>query len=425
MYKIKNLIIVLLLLSITTLVEAQNSGMNSPYTRFGYGDINTNSSSASQSMGGIGIGYRAKNTINSMNPASYSNIDTMKFIFDFGASYAYTKFSAENQPTSSTFNGNFDFISFLFPISKFVGVSFGLSPFSTVGYNFSHTDSIPGTTGNNAYVYKQSFNGSGGLNQVYGGLSAKFFDHLSVGVNTSLVFGNITHYEENTPISIDGYYTTSQQSNLYVHDFRLRYGVQYFTTINQKHDITIGVIYEHKSSISGNFQYINSYGGNIIDTTSTNYGFDFPSLYGAGLYYTYNKKLSFGFDYSLQKWSEARYYGTTGSLNDVQKLAFGAEYLPDIFSKKTSERIHYRIGTNFSNLNSQITDATGGTQNIYTYAVTAGVGIPIKRNASLLNISCEYGKIGKTTAGMVEENYFKVSVSSTFIESWFSKSVIR
>ena len=73
------------LLFLPIFVMAQN-GTNSPYTRYGYGDLSNRSFGAGRSMGGVGIGLRSSKQINPMNPASYSSMDSMTFLFDFGAS---------------------------------------------------------------------------------------------------------------------------------------------------------------------------------------------------------------------------------------------------------------------------------------------------------------------------------------------------
>jgi len=65
-------------------LSAQNSTI-SPYTRFGYGVIADKSFGAGRSMGGIGFGLRSSQQINPMNPASYSSMDSLTFLFDVGA----------------------------------------------------------------------------------------------------------------------------------------------------------------------------------------------------------------------------------------------------------------------------------------------------------------------------------------------------
>ncbi len=419
MHKTKYFAFILMLLSSTTLLQAQ-SGTNSPYTRYGYGDINTTSYSAARAMGGIGIGFRAKGSINPINPASYSNVDTLTFMFDLGISGNYTMYKT-NSEENGKFNGSFDYISLLFPVTKWMGISLGVNPYSMVGYNFSAIDTLQANTPQNdsdeSELMQYSYNGNGGLSQIYLGASAKFLKHISLGVNAYYLFGNITHYKESQQISNDNNYTAYQQDNLYINDFRFRFGGQYFTNFNKKHDLTVGLIYEFKSGLSGDYEFTTATKGISSETDETSEGFDFPSLYGAGFYYTYNKKFSIGADFSYQDWKDAQYYGVTDTLASVSKINIGAEYLHDPFSKKFHNRIRYRAGATLYNSYVKMDD---GFNN---FSVTLGAGIPFRRNASMLNIGLEYGEMGNKSN--IKENYFKISLSTTFVERWFLKNVIR
>ena len=72
MNKVQNLIILALTaaLSMTAAGIAAQNNTNSPYTRYGYGQLQDQGFSVSQSMGGISYGLRSNATINPGNPAS-------------------------------------------------------------------------------------------------------------------------------------------------------------------------------------------------------------------------------------------------------------------------------------------------------------------------------------------------------------------
>ena len=54
-----------------------------------------------------------------------------------------------------------------------------------IGYDYKFTDSIsvPNNLDATEMPYQQSFNGKGGISQVYFGLSASFLKHFSLGVS--------------------------------------------------------------------------------------------------------------------------------------------------------------------------------------------------------------------------------------------------
>ena len=62
---------------------AQNQ-INSPYSRFGIGDLQSNILSEYAAMGGSSIGSYNPNIVNPYNPASYSAFRANSFIFSTG-----------------------------------------------------------------------------------------------------------------------------------------------------------------------------------------------------------------------------------------------------------------------------------------------------------------------------------------------------
>ena len=68
------------------------SGSNSPYSRYGFGQLSDQSFGNSKAMGGIAYGLRNGYQINAANPASYSAVDSLTFLFDFGMSLQNSNF---------------------------------------------------------------------------------------------------------------------------------------------------------------------------------------------------------------------------------------------------------------------------------------------------------------------------------------------
>ena len=71
---------VFLLMILSGVTVAQNN-TNSPYTRYGYGQLAEQGSGNSRAMGGIAYGLRDRYQINFANPASYTAVDSLTFIF--------------------------------------------------------------------------------------------------------------------------------------------------------------------------------------------------------------------------------------------------------------------------------------------------------------------------------------------------------
>ena len=104
-----------------TVLVAQNN-MNSPYSRFGLGVLSEQQVGADRAMGGIGIGTRGHNNINLLNPASYSTVDTLSFLFDFGFSLQNGNFS-ENGKKVNAKNAGPDYVAMQFRVQPKIGMT--------------------------------------------------------------------------------------------------------------------------------------------------------------------------------------------------------------------------------------------------------------------------------------------------------------
>ena len=423
MYKNKLLFLVLSLLVLTQVAIGQNN-TNSPYTRFGYGDIVDNNSAEQRGMGGIGIGTRSNQSINAMNPASYSAVDSMTFMFDLGTSVLASHFS-DKTIRKTTLNSNLEYITMQFPLAKWLGFSAGMLPYSFSGYNFFQNDTtyITNSSTRDNIPYTRSFVGTGGFSQVYTGISANFFKHISVGVNAYYMFGNMANNRYLTFSNTADYTSTAQYNSITASSFRFRYGAQFYNTFDKKHDVTLGFIYEQKAKFNGSFSKTTS--GVLTDTISTAYEFEMPTVYGIGLYYTYNKKLSIAIDYTMQQWKDAKFYWSPDSLKNLEnltnrsKLAIGMEYIPNPTGRKFADKVKYRLGFNISDSYFKVDGVTPPKN----FGVSVGVGLPLYNKASgtvtMLNTSLEYGKIGSQIK--LQEDYLKLTLNVAFNEHWFFK----
>jgi hypothetical protein len=418
MYKNKAFLFVLVSLLLTQLSVGQNN-TNSPYTRFGYGDISDGNSGEQRAMGGVALGARSNKSINTFNPASYSSVDSMTFMFDLGSSALLSRFST-NQGSTNTFNANLEYITMQFPLAKNLGFSAGLLPYSFAGYNFYKTDKHyvnMGLSDFDSVQYRTCFNGEGGISQVYAGLSANFLNHISVGVNAYYMYGTVNNIRSQRILSSSD--STIEYNSIHASNFRFRYGVQLYNTFAEKHDVTLGLIYEQKAKLNGTFSQT-TYGvlTELSDGTKNDSTFELPTMYGVGLYYTYNKKLSVGLDYTMQKWGDAKFRGNY-DLSNRSKIALGVQYQPNARGRKFTDRMSYRGGFNISDSYYKVNSSTPPKN----YGVSCGFGLPLYNNATntitMLNASFEYGKIG--TSSLLREDYYKFTLNIAFNEHWFFK----
>ena len=123
--------ILLIALSIGAVAWAQN-GTSSPYSRFGYGILGDNAIGAQRAMGGVGYALHSNRQINMMNPASYTSMDSLTFLFDIGLTYQAVT-THEGQLSETSQSGSLDYIVMQFPLGRHMAGSIGLLPYSNVG----------------------------------------------------------------------------------------------------------------------------------------------------------------------------------------------------------------------------------------------------------------------------------------------------
>ena len=113
-------------------------GTKSPYSQFGIGSLNDQSQGMSRGMNGVGYALRQGNQVNTLNPASYSSVDSLTMLFDMGLSGQFTHFEEGNVKRNASM-ASFEYVVGSFRAWKNVGVSFGVLPYSSVGYDYQST----------------------------------------------------------------------------------------------------------------------------------------------------------------------------------------------------------------------------------------------------------------------------------------------
>ena len=117
------------------LLHAQN-GINTPYSRYGFGIMADRSMGFNKAMGGISQGMRDGQQINVGNPASYSAVDSLTALFDLGFSIGNANFDMGNMKQNAK-NSSFDYFAFQFRAWRHVGITAGIRPYTNIKYDFS------------------------------------------------------------------------------------------------------------------------------------------------------------------------------------------------------------------------------------------------------------------------------------------------
>ena len=409
----------LLLTMVTGMAIAQNN-TNSPYTRYGYGDLSDQSFGYSKAMGGIAFGLRDGAQINPLNPASYTAIDSLTFLFEGGVSLQNMNISGSGVKLNAK-NSSFDYLAMQFRLHPRITMSIGLLPFSNVGYSVSDSKV------DNGVSQTRSFTGDGGLHQLYGGIGVKVLKNLSLGVNASYFWGDITRTRTIIYPATSESYSYIQQMGVSISDYKLDFGTQYTLDFNKKHSMTIGAVFSPKHKLNNDYTVttqVSTTNSNNLDAT-----LELPNTFGVGFTYNYDKRLTVGADYSLQQWSKTKFgvntsddavredFNETYTYCNRHKVSVGAEYIPNLMGRSYLSHIKYRLGAYYTTPYYKI----GGKEATREYGVTAGFGLPVPRSRSILSISGQFVRISGQESAFVNENIFRVSIGLTFNERWFFK----
>lgn len=400
------------------------SSTNSPYTRFGFGDLSDQVFTSNAAMGGVGNALRSSRHINPINPASYTSVDSLSFMFDIGFSMKSSNYK-EGNITSNARNSSFDYLAMQFRLHPRVGMVLGFTPFSTIGYNFNTTDYA---SNSNSVSVTNTYFGDGGTNVVFAGLGLKIIENLSIGANIGYLYGK-HEYSTTATLSNGGDYTINYR-NLNVKSYKLDLGIQYTQPINKDNNITLGFIYGlgHNLKSTENIGTQVTDGSSYTSTTSNTYynGYGIPSTYGAGISYQYKNKLTVSVDYTMQEWSKVIMSNKTGMYNNRNKIAAGFEYTPDLIGRNFLQRISYRAGVYYNTpyfkipTNNEATSFYDGAREI---GIGAGFGFPLSlfQRKTVLSITGQYINLSPSNKNLMSENRFVLKVGLTLNEPWFMK----
>ena len=409
-------IYILFFLLITGEVSLAQQTTSSPYSRFGMGDLNSQFSSVFNSLGGGGYAINDSKIINPFSPASYSSYQSNSFLFSTGINNETIDIQSltENQTVN---NLSLSHILFGFPLTKKIGSSFGIIPFSSIGYSMQNRDDIFGAD--------MLYDGDGGISKVYFGSSLELHQNLSVGANASYLFGGLNRRKRlvfddetifnsrsNSLINIKGiYYEFGAVFSKKIDDNNSQISISINTSNNTNVDAK-------RTNLVETFEYSGT--NEIVKDTFVNSvekgSMILPKYTNLGLAYSLDKWL-FVFDYSTQNWSDYELFKESDSLINSQRISGGLQFTPDISSvNQFYKRCHYRVGLALNTTPLQINN----TQ-LEDKSISFGIGIPIKKNKSTYDISLILGQRGTTSNNLLKENYVKIGLSMSFEGIWFVK----
>lgn len=456
-------IICLNLLVVSSSLAQQTSF--SPYSRFGLGDLHGPFINKQLGMAGASTGLVDLLNTNITNPASYAFIAQPSLEAGIQSNW-YTIRDSEEQVTGNVTSINH--LVFGLPLkSSDMGVSFGLVPFSRVGYDLTEIRTI----GNSEDEYELQNEGSGGLNNLFFGIGRRIAldedtlykenTYLSFGANFKYQFGSLTNIRRSIFPGGTGYINTQSLSNFNVSDVAFDFGFLFSSYIKKRSGmddpssikLNIGANFNPASLLTvDRATFVESFFGDGVNNTYRDSiladeeiegKVNLPAELSFGSSVTFLGKnfqqLTLAVDYRSRQWSN--YYVDFGAIESTdelinnQRVSFGFEYTPnlrlnylyaDIQPKDYFKAIYYRAGvfTNKGYLNIE-------GEEFNEIGINFGVGLPLIRGrkkvtSSELSLGVQYSKRGSLNNGLIEEDQIKLYVAIRLnpdlrLNPWFVK----
>jgi hypothetical protein len=439
----------ILVLSISFTAMGQS---NSPYSRFGLGDIVPATNVTTRGMGGLSAGYADVISVNFSNPASYSQFQAFKeqrskkissgrVILDLGVNVDTRTLIKPNTPNKFTSSDAvFSYLQVGVPLRKNWGLSFGIRPVNRIGYLINQQGILRDAGTGNVIdsLAVTEFEGTGGsfLPTIGTGFAIHKF---SAGFNVGYFFGR---RETNTRRTIFNdsiaYAASNHSTKTSFNDIFFNAGIQYIDTLSKgKTQLTI-----IRFGISGNWQqklkasqdilrqtFTRSTIGEILQIDSvyaqngTKGTIVYPASYKAGFMIQNTKEDGrgwlFGLDYTQTQWSNYRFYGQSDSVQNNWQINAGGQITPKPGSNFFS-RVSYRFGV-FAG-----PDYIKVQKSLPQFGASFGLGLPVRQSRlspsqfSMVNVGFEYSKRGNNN-NLLKENMFRVSLGLNLTDLWFGK----
>lgn len=414
------LIVFVALISLNTVAQ---EGSASPYSFYGVGELKFRGTVENKSMGGLSV-YSDSIHLNMLNPASLGKLKMTNFNIGGNQKFTTLKTSTDDAKGSTT---TLDYIAVGLPMGK-LAMSFGLMPYSSVGYKTGFTDHTTAEVGEGRYE------GSGGINRVFVAAGYQLTNKLSLGIDVNYNFGKITTQAiEITSLEPD-HYDSMETNETSLNGLGVNLGLNYSTTLKNGLQFVSGLTYSPQVNLnSENERRLSSIKFNtngeiagerdvvISDTEVLDIKLPSKLTFGAGI--GKPKKWFTGIDISslsTNKLNNRTFNNSETNFKSATRVALGGFYIPKYNSLTNyGSRVTYRAGMRYENTGLVIKN-----EDINEFGISFGVGLPVGRKLSNINLGFEYGTRGTTNSNLVQENFINLNVSLSLNDLWFQKRKI-
>lgn len=410
-----------------------------PYSLFGVGILTYDGFADNAAMGRNGIAYRFESNYSFTNPASLSALHYT--CFNIAPYLDLGKFKTTTT-TQDFSNARFNYIALAVPLKSIrSGFAFGLLPYSDIGYNIVSTQDSGGVPIQNTFI------GSGGLSRFNFGIGTEVNKYISLGMNYSYVFGQASEVKGRRYPDSRFMLSYEDKNRLYLRGTRLDFGIQFHSTPIKGLSHVLGVDYTTTTKLKGEqdrtvLTYTEILSTQIVwDTIVHDINkattLSIPQALNIGYSIGDHEKWQVALGFNKMMWSK---YSSVSKENngfsDDMGYSVGAFICPSpIFDKtlKSNKAARYiksiRYSAGFHHNDGYIN--VHGVR-ISENGLSAGFGFPFYKKipkvdgkldiiTSRIFVTTEWVRRGTKTNGLIQEDFFRLTLGLNFSDNWFKK----
>ena len=415
--------------------------IDSPWSSYGIGDRSQTDHGIFTGLGNSRISVLDSTVLNFYNPSSYSSLSKGLPLYSIGMNGRYSQLLTTKE---STVNISLvpDHFAMAFSVKNFVGIAFGLKPFTRMGYNITSRIKV----GSDSIKY--TYRGKGGSHEVFLGLSSDLYHskstRISVGGNLGYIFGNTLKERQSVLIGGNSIIGGIDWNEIRLTALHSEFALNWQQKLGKNQSLLLTAVWEPRQTLNARHNSYLFYGNvddpELYDTLSALTNVDSPidlagRLQLGGCWFVRLKdqrkdnstrKSEFALHVNYSK--ALNQFLSANALNATEGWNFGLQYTPETDfmenagSIKFLENAHYRAGYYHLQLPYHFSGKT-----ITDKGYTFGLGIPITsfRTLSSVNISLAYGERADRIDPSYNERYVGFSLGVILAPSNFDKWFVK
>lgn len=415
----KSILFFALLFTVTIQAQKQQA---SPYSFFGIGNNFLSKTVEENMMGAIGAAISDPLSLNFSNPAAQSGL---RFTTYSVAAFNSSNTVADSNSSQKSSVFSLSYLAIGIPLADKGAITAGLRGRTGVGYSLSASNES-----NEGSEY--TFDGSGGSSSLFVGGGYEIFKGFSAGIEAAFVFGEVEHITTEQQEGVT--YDTRSKENSTLRGIETKFGFFYTKDIGRSNNLNLGLSFVqandinvtqtstfYKGYFSGSSESIKLTLAPVISegtvanslNTTVAIAYGKKSVWQSSIEYSYNKAQKFEGEILEKNRREVVF-------TDYARYSIGGYFIPKYNSLTNYfQRVIYRAGLRYENTGMELS----GTP-INDLGISFGVGLPLGKGLTHLNIGLEYGVKGEVTDTLVEEKYFNLRMSMSLGDKWFRKRKI-